>query len=284
MELVRIAYFSGTGGTAKAAETFAAEFASRGIKTDIQRIKAGYSIPNGGEDILLLLFAVHAANAPLPVYSWLEQMKPVNNIPAVIVSVSGGGETFPNTACRLSSIRRLERKGYDVVYEQMLIMPSNMSIATPDFLAAGLLNVLPAKVKEITDEVLSGFRRRTKPKIFDRFMSRILEIEKLGSKRFGKKLSADESCTGCGWCEENCSGANIHIENGKPVFADRCVMCFGCVYGCPVNAIRANRLGFLLSKNGFDISRFEKLDGLPEKKTGATWKAVSRYIEEDRVN
>jgi hypothetical protein len=69
--LVRIAYFSGTGGTAKAAFAFGEEFASREYETDLQRIKIGKAIPNGDESLLVLLFAVHAANAPLPVYAWL---------------------------------------------------------------------------------------------------------------------------------------------------------------------------------------------------------------------
>jgi ferredoxin len=207
-------------------------------------------------------------------------MAPVKGIPAAVISVSGGGEVSPNTACRLSSIRRLENKGYDVPYEQMLIMPSNMSVATPDYMAAKLLEVLPEKVRNITDEIISGFRRRTKPKTFDRFLSRVLEIEKFGAKRFGKGLAVTRYCTSCGWCERNCSGSNIRLENGKPVFGNGCVMCFACVYGCPVKAIRAKRLGFILNKNGFDINSIGN-PGVPAEKAGTVWKAVDRYISEN---
>jgi ferredoxin/flavodoxin len=281
MSVVRIAYFSGTGGTAKAAHCFESEFASRGLETDIQQIKAGKAIPNGDETLLVLLFAVHALNAPLPVYQWLENMEPVNRIPALVISVSGGGEMFPNTACRQSSIKRLERKCYEVVYEQMLIMPSNVSVATPDFLSTKLLMVLPKKVKDITDEVLCGFKRRTKPKGIDQILARIFEIEKRGAKRFGRGLSASQACTGCGWCERNCSGSSIRIENNRPVFGGGCVMCFGCVYGCPAKAIKAGKLGFFINKKGFDINLIEKIGDVPDQKTGVLWKAVRRYIEED---
>lgn len=280
---VLLAYFSGTGGTAKVAEAFNADLLSRGFSVDMQEIKTNKPIPNGNEDLLVILFAVHALNAPLPVYQWLKSINTAHGIPAVVISVSGGGEISPNTACRLSTIKRLEKKGYDIVYEYMLIMPSNMSLATPDFLVKGLFKVLPEKVKNINDEVLSGFRRRTKPKVFDRFLARVLEVEKTGAKQFGKHLSANDDCTGCGLCALGCPGDNIRIKDGRPVFANRCVMCFKCVYGCPSHVIHPKLLGSILNKNGFDINSYEKLEDVPVQKVGITWKAVQKYIDQNGI-
>ena len=276
-----IAYFTGTGGTAMAADALAGAFAQRGLAVDKQQIKRNKAIPNGEESLLVLLFAVHAANAPKSVHDWLKALTLVEGTPAVVISVSGGGEVSPNTACRVGSIRRLEAKGYRVVYEQTIVMPSNMSVATPDFLAKRLLEVLPDRAARIADDVLGGLERRVKPKTIDRVMSALCLAEHKGARHFGKQLAVTDACNGCGWCVRSCSGDNIRMENGRPAFGDSCVMCFGCAYGCPQHAIEARRLGFVLSKNGFDIRRYEQLPELPEEKTGLLMAGVRRYLDGD---
>lgn len=283
---VLIAYFTGTGGTKRAAETFEKDLLSRGLSLRKHEIKTGRLIDNGDEDLLILLFAVHAANAPMPVYHWLEAIKKVNRIPAVVVSVSAGGEVTPNTACRISTIRRLEKKGYTVVYEQTLVMPSDIFVSAPDEVSVKLLEILPQKVQKIDEEVLSGVLRRVKPKKLDRFLSFAMEMEKMNTKAFAKRLYTDDKCTGCGWCESKCPANNITIEDHKPVFHKQCVMCYGCIYGCPENAIQAKMFRFSLIKGGFDIDALEKrtlnsavkLNLLPK---GTLWKGVRKYLLHD---
>ena len=82
-----IAYFTGTGGTEKAADALAGAFLQRGLTVDKQQIKRNKAIPNGDESLMVLLFAVHAANAPKPVHDWLEAFTPVDGTPAVVISV-----------------------------------------------------------------------------------------------------------------------------------------------------------------------------------------------------
>ena len=190
---------------------------------------------------------------------------------------------FPNTACRGGSIRRLGAKGYRVVYEQTIVMPSNMSVATPDCLAKRLLEVLPDRAARIADDVLGGLERRVKPKVIDRVMSALCLAEHKGAHYFGKQLAATDACNGCGWCARSCPGDNIRIKNGSPAFGDSCVMCFGCAYGCPQHAIEARRLGFVLSKKGFDISRYDRMPELSEEKTGLLMAGVRRYLDGDNM-
>lgn len=121
------------------------------------------------EDMLVVLYAVHASNAPEPVYEWIKSIPKVNKTTTAVISVSGGGEIPPNTACRVGCIRLLEKKGYDVVYEKMIVMPSNWIVPTMDALAVRLLEVLPAKVGNAVHDLLSGVRHRTKPMLIDRF-------------------------------------------------------------------------------------------------------------------
>ena len=109
---VKIAYFSGTGGTVLVADTLERKLIGREISVIKSEIRAGNRPSSDGEDLLILLFAVHAFNAPGIVYQWIDSFPGNNNeiVPAAVISVSGGGEMTPNTACRLSSIRKLEKR------------------------------------------------------------------------------------------------------------------------------------------------------------------------------
>ncbi len=277
-----VVYFSGTGGTARAADAVAAALVSRGVSVNKQEIHHSNVIENGGEDLLVLLFAVHAMNAPEPVYRWLTSMKSVQGTPAAVLSVSGGGEVFPNKACRVSSIKRLKKKGYDVIYEDMLVMPSNMNPATPDDLAVKLVQVLPQKAQKIADDLLAGVKRRTKPGLVNRSVSVLCEMEKFGAHQFGKGLFANEKCTGCGWCARQCPSGNISMAGKAPVFNGKCVMCFRCVYGCREQAIKAKFMKSFLNQNGFDIKRFDTVQAADEvKPSGVAWKGVSKYLDGD---
>jgi ferredoxin/flavodoxin len=283
---IYIAYFSGTGGTALAAKHLSSSLKSRGANVTLQEIKTGVVPQNGSEDMLVLLFAVHAFNAPLPVYKWLEKLNCVNGKPAAVIAVSGGGEMSPNTGCRRSSISRLRRRGYNVVYEDSIVMPCNYAEATPRPSVLKLMQVLPERMETVADDLLAGITRRLKAKLFDRFLSRVMEVEKLGAKQFGKNLYADETCTGCGWCADNCTSCNIVMNGDKPVFGKGCSFCLRCIYGCPTGAIKAKHLSSVVIKEGLDISALEKeakgmaaieTDKLPDS---ILWKGVKKYLYE----
>jgi flavodoxin len=160
IKTVHLVYFSGTGGTARVAWSFEKVFADR--KIDV--CKTELSIPDYIEknaDMLVLFFPVHAFNAPKPVDEWIARSPEVNGRPAAVISVSGGGEARPNIACRADVIKQLEAKGYDVFYESMIVMPTNVFKPYDDTLSAMLLRVLPHKSEMIVSDMLSGNRNRT---------------------------------------------------------------------------------------------------------------------------
>ena len=138
---INIVYYSGTGGTERVAKCFEETYNQAGYDVWIHRIFAGKEIQNNEKVPLLLIYTVHACNAPEAVYKWIDGIEFANKIPAAVISVSGGGEVSPNTACRISAIKRLEKKGYKVTYDKMLVMPSNWMVATKKPLATMLLAV-----------------------------------------------------------------------------------------------------------------------------------------------
>jgi len=284
---VKVAYFSGTGSTALVADTLEKELTKRGLSVTKSEIRTGNLLSDNEEDLLILLFAVHAFNAPRIVSEWIGNLPNVNRpVPTAVISVSGGGEITPNTACRVSSICKLEENNYRVVYEKMVVMPSNWVVKTNDELAIRLLEILPLKVERITDDLQAGIVRRTRPKLLDRIFSWIGEMEKVGAKSFGQKIMVSESCNGCGCCAKKCPANNISMSNNKPKFGRDCFLCLRCIYGCPNKALMAGTLKFIILKDGYDLKALEKRmkdikpSPIEDLAKGYLWKGVREYLLE----
>ncbi len=281
---VLIAYFSGTGGTALAAKRLAEALEKRGASAELREIRYDAEAADSGEDYFVLMFPVHAFNAPLPVYRWLGSLGRAAGTPAAVISVSGGGEISPNTASRRSSIKRLKKKGYAVIYEESLVMPSNVLEKTPESAAIKLLLMLPKKAAGIAEDIIALRKKALKAKMIDRAMSRVCEMEKTGAKMFGKHLVAGIECNNCGWCGQSCPAGNIKLGE-KPAFGKNCSMCLKCVYGCPKKAIRPKYVRSVLLKEGFDISALLKKAENPREREsedlpkGGAWKGLRLYLE-----
>ncbi len=282
----KIAYYTGTGGSEKVAESFDQRLKSNGCTGDIEKITTGDSHNLIPHDLLILIFPVHAFNAPEAVYKWIDSLERADKIPAAIISVSGGGEVFPNTACRQSSIRRLKKKGYNVVYEDMIVMPSNWITATKEPLAVMLLQVLPDKVNFIINEVLSGMKKRTAPIFLDRIFSRLGEIEKPAARFWGARIRVSLACSGCGLCSRQCPAGNITMINGNPAFGHKCHLCLKCIYACRESALKPGFAEFIIVKDGYNLNKIEKKVPLKEpldlekEAKGYLWSGVKRYLME----
>ncbi len=284
---VNIVFFTGTGGTARIAKSMEEEFIKNGVqvfKTELN----GKSINRMTSDLLIILFPVYALNAPKPIDDMIAKLPFGKGQPTAVLSVSGGGEITPNTACRVSTIRGLKRKGYHVYYENMFVMPSNFLITYEDILSAMILQKSTDFSKQVVTEILQGTKRRTKPKFLDRILSKILVIEKIGCKLFGKNLKTNGKCNGCAWCAKQCPRKNIKMKNGRPSFGWRCIICLRCVYGCPKKAIFPGIGKFIVLKEGYNLKKLEDntkdLTNFPPISDIAKGKALSgvkKYLEEN---
>ena len=282
---VSIVYFSGTGCTRLAAEQLAAALTRHGAAVRLNELRAGVSNDVAEpSDLLVLVYPVYAMSAPGPVYACVKSLADTAGAPAAVISVSGGGETTPNRACRVRVIRLLKKKGFNVFYENMLVMPSNAITPTPPEAAVSLIRALPGKTGRIADDLLKLTVRRTKPGLLDRFMAFLGEFEKVGAKLIGHYIKIGAACTGCGVCAVNCPSGNITLRDGKPVFGKKCVTCLHCYYNCPQKALSPRCGKFLVLKQGFDLQaliRAAEAGGeqcvLP---SGALWSGLKSYLED----
>jgi ferredoxin len=285
---IKIVFFSGTGGVKRIADAFRQELLNRGLGVSLKDLD--YSQLNKrnsqsdesttSEDLVILLFPVHAFDAPDPIYKWIQDTH-MENTKVAVISVSGGGEAWPNTGGRNNCCKALEQKGFNIVYERMMCMPSNWVSPINDHVAMWLIRVIPKKVNRILDDLLTGKTRRTKLKM-GLLRSYITKMEKSNSNQFASKLIIDRTCTGCGLCAGHCPVNNIEIKDRKPLFNDRCIMCFRCIYDCPSNAIKSNN--FMVLKNGYSLLEVEKrmqgveLEPIEKCCKGFLWGAVKNYL------
>jgi len=281
---IKIAYYSGTGGTEMASKQFQKGLESKGCISTIEQITDGMNRNHEEHELLLLLFPVHAFNAPDAVYKWIDALEAVEKASAAVISVSGGGDICPNTACRVSSIKKLTQKGYRVIYDKMIVMPSNWITLPPNPLPYLLIQALPKVVRKITDDLLSDVRKKTNPLWIDRVFSVIGKLETLGGHYWGKRIKVTEHCTRCGWCTQHCPSGNITILNGKPTFGRKCHFCLKCIYGCPSKALQAGIFRFIVIQEGYCLQhiaeQLPKSTQIPVKdlKVGFFWLGVKKYL------
>mgnify|MGYP001390935041 CR=1 FL=1 len=223
---VSIIYFSGTGGTSRITDAFEEGLLNREcevtkIPLDLSKLNLHTEKQSQNHDLIILIFAVHAFDAPKPVYDWITSTE-IKRTDTAVISVSGAGETWPNTGCRNDCCKCLEDRGFKVVYEKMMVMPSNWTITVNDHLAMWIINSIPEKVGKVLDSLLSGNIRRTNYKKSP-LRSYFSKSEKDHASLFPKEIVVSESCTGCGWCSRNCPMNNISIKDFRPDFKDQCM-------------------------------------------------------------
>ncbi len=293
MKKFLIVYFSGTQGTRRVAQAFYNQAKENHIEVDIAALDISPSNRENrysherlkGVDFLLLLFPVYALDAPKPVYDWLDALASVETRPkrAAVVSVSGGGEMWPNTGCRCGSIQMLEQLGVCVSYEHMLIMPSNAILRVDDHTAMHVLNVMPTKVAAIMRDLLQGVTRLTHSRRSP-IKKRLSQFERDEAATFATKLHCSNKCNGCGWCASQCPTGNITILNKKPNFSNVCTICLRCIYGCPQQALSSKY--FFVFREGYSLESLEaRLQGVtlqPIKALakGLAWLGVKKYLNE----
>ncbi len=286
---IRLVHFSGTGGTRRVAERLAQALEARGRAVESIALRAGATPGQGVPALLVLVWPVYAFNAPAPLRRWVAALPPGEGCAAAVLSVSGGGEASPNTACRQETVALLTARGYRVFYERMVVMPSNAIEGVPEPVALALLRALPGTAEAIADDLIAGRERHDRPLLWDQAISRMARLERCATPLFGRHIRVGAGCVGCGWCVAGCPTGNIGMEGGRPVFGSRCVACLRCLYGCPAAALSPGLGRFLVLREGYDLDALERR--LPDAPVadaatlaallpGVSMAGVRRYLQE----
>lgn len=302
MEKTLIAYYTGSGSTGLVAQEVRDQLITRGVSVEMHRLTEATK-----EDLrrkaeachdLILIYAVHAFNAPGLVYEWLSALAEQPAVDgqrkkAMIISVSGGGEMLSNTACRVTAKRWLAKKGYCVVTEAMAVMPNNWMSPTPLEVSKALIQILPQKVNQLLGAYLQNQPYPVLPTtLVDRLVTALGKLEVKGAAQFGKRIQVSEACNECGWCVSHCPASNIRLvksqssDASRPEFGKACDFCLGCIYGCPQKALTPGKFKFAVIPTGYPLAAYQQISEKSltdtEIKTllkGRSWSGVRRYLE-----
>ena len=225
-----IYYFTGTGNSLSVARKLAAKLDGTSELRPLAALVDRSEIPVGEADTVGFVFPIYGSDTPWPVKAAAQHLK-LTGTPycwAIGTCNERGG------TCMDTFTAFLRRYGITLSYAKKLDMPGNCLESNAAENAERL---------ELEDVRVERFARN----INARFVGSSHAADspqntaEATRARFHGALDAwkvDETrCTGCGTCASLCPMGNITLTEGKPVFGDKCAVCFGCFHFCPAEAI-----------------------------------------------
>ena len=284
---IGIFYFSGTGNTKMVAKLLATEFNRYVSVVDViaidELLKTNKTAEVEKYDIIGFGYPVHAFNAPRIFFEFIEQLQAGKQKKTFIFK--SAGDPFMKSGSTAQVRKALQKKGYDVIYERLFVMPANVLVRYQDQLIKQLFNNAVQRTKKMVNEVLSETRNLQKNTLFSNFLTAAFSsMENFGARFFGENLYVSESCNLCGVCISNCPTNNITKQKGRIRFHLKCTFCMRCIYRCPVNAISPRFLRFLVIKPWYNLQKIVSdptvKDFYITHKTKGFFKHFYRYLSE----
>lgn len=210
----------------------------------------------GISDHLIIIYAIHAFNAPKIVKKFIE------NIPASIannVSLIGVGcnTTWINQASSKDIRAILEKKGFNISVDEVIAMPLTLVTSFSDEMVYEQLEEAKKNIITIVEHIKNNTVTLNVYPFKTKLLQKVGRIEPAAAKLFGLELHAKDNCTLCGLCVRECPTKNIKMtEQGKIKFGFKCMMCMRCIYNCPEKAITPYISKFLPIKNGYSLDKY----------------------------
>lgn len=238
MKQVCILYFSGTGMTKHLVDCLQSAFADAGVGTTSLPLEREDPRHLGlfSFDAVVLAFPVHAFNAPQLVVRFARQLPLAQRFKAFVVCTAG--ENSPINSAASGTLRRvLRQRGYRVLYDALVPLPSNFGVRHSDEEARRLLEEANDRAQDIVQAVTTGRGALQHPGPAARAAAALGKAEWPGAHLAGQLFFAGDGCTRCGRCAARCPTHNITQGAEGITFGRQCCLCLRCVYGCPVDAI-----------------------------------------------
>ena len=217
-----IIYLSGTGNSFSVAKQLAAETGDA--------ILPMKKAANDGSKLITFIFPCYANNIPMEMRDLLKTF-PFEEGQQAAGLITCGGSTSGNAEYYFNRI--LSERGVHVDRFYTALMVDN---------SYSVFYLKPAHECPNNEKThVSAFLAQDNYVNTTEFSQKHADSEQdfydiLNTGALKKKLVEDR-CVGCGICAKMCSSDNIEIIDGKAVFSDKCLQCFGCLHVCPHQAI-----------------------------------------------
>lgn len=255
-----IYFMSGTGNSYRAASWIGKNASGKGISAAVKTIEKAdpeKEIEDSSTCILGLVMPTHAFTAPWHMIRFAMRLPRRSSVNAFCVSTRAGmnfGSVFtPGMSASsnfvMSAILRI--KGYKVLGILPLDMPSNWiacHTGLPEKNVRAIIDRGEKKIKIFTDKILSGEKVWFNTDNLYDILCAIplfpvsLLFLLIGRFFLAKLFFANNKCTGCGICTENCPVEAIKMRGRKkklPYWSYNCENCMRCMAFCPEKAVEA---------------------------------------------
>lgn len=223
--------FSPTGGTEKVTDIITKELGMPVSKIDLSNAAVCDSPINLDKETLAV-FAVPSYGGRIPALA-AQRIAGIrgDRTPCVIVCVYGN-RAYEDTLIELNDI--VEKNGFEVIAAVAAIAEHSImhqyAAGRPDWDDTEQLQQFARKISEKLKDHEPGISRLQIPG------SR--PYKKAGGA--GLVPKADNKCTGCSLCAQNCPAQAISKEDLKAADGRKCISCMRCVVRCPQSARKVN--------------------------------------------
>lgn len=286
-----IYYFSGTGNTELVAELYKKHFENLGENSvelyKIHRLEENEKIPCPKDfDLIGIAFPIYGFNSPEPVYKFAKMLPKISQESnakkrAFIFRTGGEGTSFNNYASQ-KIISLLQKKGYDILCDQLYVMPYNMIFRHSPQMVKSEFIYADAMAKLCVREIQNDVHKKVKYFPLRYWFVPIVRMVWPYAKFQGKFILKvnKKKCVQCGACVKNCPQRNIHFDEKKQkyVFGADCALCVACSFNCPKDAISLGPLNGWRVNGSYQIQKIAADEKIEFPYFGENLKGLTRFL------
>lgn len=295
-----IYYFSGTGNTQLVGELYKKHFESAGENSvelyKIHRIEENSlvesheKIPCANDfDLIGIAFPIYGFNSPEPVYKFAKSLpkisqdsqNPKEKKRAFVFRTGGEGTSLNNYASQ-KIISLLQKKGYDILCDQLYVMPYNMIFRHSPQMVKSEFIYADAMVKLCVREILDGVHKKVKYFPLRYWFVPLVRLVWPYAKFQGKFIMKvnKKKCVQCGACVRNCPQRNIRFDEKKQkyIFGADCALCVACSFNCPKDAISLGPLNGWRINGSYQIRKTASDAQIEFPYFGENLKGLMRFL------
>jgi len=258
MKTARIAYFSGTGNTKRAAGIVGAELEKSGWKVETIDIGSGGEPPrSSADDLLLLAFPALGFSPPSYMVAYAKRLPRASGTRAAVLCCVGSswskGGISPGWggSATLTTLAILRARGYAPDASAEASYPANWTQAAEPptgIQADAMLAHGDLQAKAFGLALARGEKPFVRRGIVTKTLMRLVSfVFRLFLRRgLARLYVADSSCTSCGLCARSCPVGAIAMRRGKPEWSLSCAICNRCINVCPSSSIQTSMARLIL--------------------------------------
>lgn len=258
----KIFYFSGTGNTKAVCGMLMNELnVNHGCQTECINIESEASmnpIPDiSPEELIGIAYPTYGFGCPSNMIRFVKGLSgSLHQEQKVFLLQTAGDFIRVNHWAGNKILRILSDAGIHVVYERIIVMPSNFFIRYDDRFNQQLYKTALLKTNHMANELLAGIERHPKPGTLGKHITNLVNHgeEQCGARLFGMSLRAGTECDRCGVCVRNCPTGNPKMTVSGVRFTGKCLMCMRCVYTCHKHCITSTVLNRVILKDGYNLN------------------------------